>query len=88
MNSCAEWFGDVAMKKAEVEALVESVYEGRSSVEVNEAAAAIAESSVFGAYLGRATNPENREKLNASTETKASDDGAQPAAEESDKQKE
>jgi Ca2+-binding EF-hand superfamily protein len=25
MNCCAEWFGDLTMKKAEVEALVESV---------------------------------------------------------------
>eukprot|EP00750_Incisomonas_marina_P005071 INCI1362.2.p1 GENE.INCI1362.2~~INCI1362.2.p1 ORF type:complete len:192 (+),score=46.11 INCI1362.2:188-763(+) len=57
MNCCAEWFGDVTMSKAEVEALVESVYDGRSAVEVNEAATDIAASSVFAAYLSRAVDP-------------------------------
>lgn len=39
------------------------VYDGRTSVTVNEASTDLAKSSVFAAYLSRATDPKNRPQL-------------------------
>lgn len=61
MNCCAEWFGDVVMKKAEIEALVESVFDGRTEYDVADAAAAVAKSSIFTAYVERAMEPHAEE---------------------------
>ena len=56
--------------------MVSQVYDGRSAVEVNEAATDIAASSVFAAYLSRAVDPKNRPEPvaeAASTETAGGD---------------
>lgn len=64
--------------------LLLQVYDGRSAVEVNEAATDIAASSVFAAYLSRAVDPKNRPEpvagAAASTGTAGGGDAAQDDA--------